>query len=153
MGISIEVSRQRIGCFSHGVGLNGMYGCISGLVRIMPHVACAIAMLLLIVGEQPNPGPVSKLDEIFHQLIDLLEELRDSRDTLSHKIDDSVSDLTTNLHNCEDIIAAQAIRIDIVEQMQVVMVAQLVALQAYTVNTAACLSLHLLQLPKAYFYE
>ena len=135
MGISIEVWRQRIGCFSNGVSLSGVCGRRSGLAHVMPHIACAIAVLLLIAGAQPNPDPTTKLNETVHRLNDLFKELRDTRETVFTYIDNSVRELTTKLCDCENIITAQTAHVDIVEQMQVAMAAQLAALQPSTVNT------------------
>ena len=59
----------------------------------MLHVACVIAVLLLIAGVQPILAPQRNWTKLFNRLDDLLKELRDNRDTLSAKTDDSVSEL------------------------------------------------------------
>ena len=67
----------------------------------------------------------------------LMQELRDTRATLTAKIDNSVQDLTVKLHHYEDLSKANNACLDIAEQSQATMGAQLSTLLATNSNTAA----------------
>ena len=111
--------------------------------RVKYHLACIVVVLLLIACVESNPRPVKLediahwLDDLTHRLDNLMQELRDTRATLTDKIDNSVQDLTAKLHRCEDLAKANSARLDIVEQSQATMGAQLSTLLATNSNTAA----------------
>jgi hypothetical protein len=65
-----------------------------------------------------------------HRLNAVLHELRDTRASLSSKIDDSVRDLMNQIRQCESNVAANTARLDTVEQAQATMATQIAALQA-----------------------
>ena len=101
-----------------------------------------IVVLLLIAGVESNPGPVKlediahRLDDLTHRLDNLMQELRDTRATLTAQIDNHVQDLTAKLHHCEDLAKANSACLDIVEQAQANVGAQFSTLLATNSNTA-----------------
>jgi hypothetical protein len=78
-----------------------------------------------------NPGPGPKQHEDLVQRMDLLfTELRDTKDTLAKKIDDSVNIISARLKTCEDFVASYGARLGDVERAQHTMEAQIATLQA-----------------------
>lgn len=127
MGISIEAWRQRIGTFSHyGTVNHGTlhpHGHVSQ-ARVTLSLACIFAVLLLISGVESNSGRVM-LEDIVRRLDDMLHELRDTRVSLTTKIDESVRNINVRLHQCENLAKANSDCLGTVEQAQAAVGTQL----------------------------
>ena len=102
----------------------------------MPRSACILAMLLAIGGVELNPGSV-KLEDIAARIDNLFTELRDSRASLSLKINDSVRDLTTKLRACKDLVTSTVERLWVaMENSHTAMAVDLATLKA-TLNAVS----------------
>ena len=146
MGFGVAAWRQRIRMFSqYGATYSGTSNLFSHVdkTRVTCCLACIVVVLLLIAGVESNPGPVKlediahRLNDLTHRLDNLIQELQDTRTTLTAKIDNSVQDLTAKLHHCEDLAKANSAHLDIVKQAQAIMGAQFATLLATNNNTAA----------------
>ena len=116
---------------------------------VTPHFACVIAWLLIVADVEVNLGPPK--EAMNHRLMQLFNEMRDSKTALQTKIYDSVHELTTRLQKCEDLVKQYFTCISNVECTQETMLTQIAILQvsiatltgaaAYSfVTTAAALS-------------
>ena len=89
---------------------------------------CVIALLLLISGVEPNPGPVknediarrmddltTKYEDIVRHMDVLMQELVVSRTALEKKIDSVFNDVITRVHMCEQQMATFETRFTTIE--------------------------------------
>ena len=96
----------------------------------MSRLAWLIIVIMLVVGDvELNPCPF-KIDDLAPRIDNLLTDIRDTRVSLSTKIDESFHEYTVQIRVCEDIVTFLVERIVALETANAAIVTKLIILRA-----------------------